>query len=126
MVALLAWIPGVARLLLFLTTWLTQRKWGMWLVFFFGSALWAFVEKMFVFAGVMLVSHNLGASQLLPYISGPILGMPSPFPQLLALTKIDQAATIILSAVVAKLVGSIKIQRAPGAPGWTTSPGAGG
>ena len=126
MFALLEFIPGIARLLLFLTTWLTRRKWGLWLTFFFASALWSFIEKLFVFAGVMFVSHTVGVSQLLPYVSGPLLGMPDPFPQLLALTKIDQAATIILSAIVAKLVGSIKIRRAPGAPGWSTSPGAGG
>lgn len=126
MFALLAWIPGIARLLLVLTTWLTKRQWGLWLVFFLSSAAWAFVEKLIAFAGIMFVSNSLGVSQLLPYVSGPLLGMPSPFPELLALTKIDKAATIILSAVVVKMVSSIKIQRRPGAPGWTTSPGASG
>ncbi len=126
MFALLAWIPGIARLLLALTTWLTTRKWGLWLVFFLSSAAWAFIEKLIAFAGIMFVSNSLGVSQLLPYVSGPLLGMPSPFPELLALTKIDKAATIILSAVVVKLVSSIKIQRKPGAPGWTPSPGANG
>lgn len=126
MFALLAWIPGIARLLLALTTWLTQRKWGLWLVFFLSSAAWAFIEKLIAFAGIMFVSNSIGVSQLLPYVSGPLLGMPSPFPELLALTKIDKAATIILSAIVVKLVSSIKIQRKPGSPGWTTSPGANG
>lgn len=126
MFALLTWIPGIARLLLALTTWLTRRKWGLWLSFFLSSAAWAFVEKLIGFAGVMFVSNTIGVPELLPYVSGPLLGMPSPFPELLALTKIDKAATIILSAVVVKLVSSIKIQRKPGAPGWTTSPGASG
>lgn len=124
MFALLTWIPGISRLLLALTTWLTRRKWGLWLSFFLSSAAWAFVEKLIGFAGIMFVSNSLGVSELLPYVSGPLLGMPSPFPELLALTKIDKAATIILSAIVVKLVSSIKIQRKPGAPGWSTSPGA--
>lgn len=124
MFALLTWIPGISRLLLALTTWLTRRKWGLWLSFFLSSAAWAFVEKLIGFAGIMFVSNTLGVSELLPYVSGPLLGMPSPFPELLALTKIDKAATIILSAIVVKLVSSIKIQRKPGAPGWSTSPGA--
>lgn len=122
--ALLTRIPGIGSALLRLTTWLMERKWGQWLMFFFASALWGFVEKLIGFFGVMLVANQIGVGDLVPYVSGPLLGMPEPFPQLLALTKIDVATTIIISALVVRVLSSIKIQRKPGAPGWSTSPGA--
>jgi hypothetical protein len=114
----------MGRLLLWLTTWFAQRKWGQWLLFFFASAAWAFVQRFVTFLGVMLVSNEIGIDSLLPYVSGPLLGMPAPFPQLLALTKIDKAVTVLLSAVVVVMLSKIRIARRPGSPGWSTSPGA--
>ena len=126
MLGLLRFIPQIGTLLLRLSTWLMQRKWGQWVLFYLGGAFFAILDKVVTWLGVMFVANELGVGNLLPYVSGPLLGMPDPFPQLLALTKIDQAATVLLSAVVAKAVSNIKITRRPGAPGWTTSPGAGG
>lgn len=123
--SLLARIPGIATLFLRLTTWLTQRKWGLWLTFFIMSAAGQFIGKLLTWAGVYFVSSEFATPHMIPLVSGPLLGMPSPFPELLGLTKIDQAATVIMSAIAAKLISKIQIRRNPQAPGWTTSPGAG-
>lgn len=123
--ALLTRIPAIGGLLLRLTTWITQRKWGVWLSFFIMGAAGQFIGKLLTWAGVYFVSSEFATPHMIPLVSGPLLGMPDPFPALLGLTKIDQAATVILSAIAAKLISKISIRRNPQAPGWTTSPGAG-
>lgn len=118
-------IPGMARLLTFIGGWLVRRRWGQWVIFYLVTAAGAWIAKLISFAGILFVSNEFLAPQLIPFVSGPLLGMPDPFPQLLALTKIDKAATILLSAVAAKSIASIRIARNPSSPNWTTSPGAG-
>ena len=124
--ALLARIPGIATLLLRLSTWLAQRKWGQWVMFYIVGSIGLMIQKIIGWVGVLMVSDEFLTPQILPFVTGPLLGMPEPFPQLLALTKIDSGITVILSAVVVQAASKIRIKRNPQAPGWTTSPGAGG
>lgn len=122
--ALLRMLPLIGRMLVAITGWLARRKWGQWLMFYLVTGLGTWIEKLLTFAGLMLVSNEFVTPELLPFVTGPLLGMPDPFPQLLALTKIDQAITILISAVVTKAASSIRISRNPSAPNWSTSPGA--
>lgn len=121
---LLSRIPGISRLMLWLSTWLGQRRWGQWLTFFLLGAAGQFIGKVLTWMGVYFVSSEFATPHMIPLVSGPLLGMPDPFPSLLGLTKIDKAATVILSAVAASMLSKIQIRRNPQAPGWTTSPGA--
>lgn len=122
--ALLRLLPGIGRLIMFVTTWLSKRTWGKWLMFYAAGSLGLWIQKLLTFGGLVLVSNEVFAPQLRDLIAGPMLGMPEPFPQLLAMTKIDQALTVLLSATVVQAISKVKISRRPDAPGWTTSPGA--
>ena len=124
--ALLRFIPGMGRLLLRLTTWLTKSRWGLALSFFLVSSVWQIIERILFFIGLSWVATQYAAPQVLPLISGPLLGLPPEWVQLLALTRIDEAITIVVSAVVTRAISSIRLQRNPQAPGWSTSPGASG
>lgn len=126
LLSLLRKVPGIGTAMMRLSTWLTQRKWGQWLMFYVVGSLGLYIQKIIAFLGVYLVSSEYATPALLPLVTGPMLGMPEPFPELLALTKIDKGITVILSAIVVQAASRIKIARNPQAPGWTTSPGAGG
>ena len=123
--SLLRFIPGMATLLLRITTWLTKSRWGLALSFFLVSSLWGAITRVITWLGLSWVATEYAAPHVLPLITGPLTGLPPVWVQLLALTKVDQAITVIVSALVIKAVSSIKVQRNPQAPGWTTSPGAG-
>lgn len=122
--ALLRFIPGIGGLLLRLTTWLTKSRWGLALSFFLVSSIWQVIQRILFFIGLSWVATNYASPQILPLITGPLTSLPPEWVQLLALTKVDQAITIIVSAVVTRAISSIRLQRNPNAPGWTTSPGA--
>lgn len=122
--ALLRFIPGIGGLLLRLTTWLTKSRWGLALSFFLVSSIWQVIQRILFFIGLSWVATNYASPQILPLITGPLTSLPPEWLQLLALTKVDQAITIIVSAVVTRAISSIRLQRNPNAPGWTTSPGA--
>lgn len=124
--ALLRLLPGIGRMLTGLSGWLMRRKWGMWLMFYLGGAVWRWIEKLITFAGVLFVANEWAAPALMAYITGPLLSMPEHWQQLMGLTRVDQAISIIMSAVVVRAASSIRIQRNPQAPNWTTSPGASG
>lgn len=121
---LLRAIPAIGRGVTAIITWLAQRKWGQWLMFYLAAGIGAWIQKIVTFAGVMFVSSEYAMPALLPYISGPLLGLPEAWQGFLGLTKVDQAISIILSAVVVRAASSIKIARNPNSPNWTTSPGA--
>lgn len=123
--ALLRFIPGMSGLLLRLTTWLTRSRWGFALSFFLVSSIWQIIERLLFFIGLSWVATEYAAPEILPMISGPLMGLPPEWTQLMALTKVDQAITILVSAVVTRAISSIRLQRNPQAPGWSTSPGAG-
>lgn len=118
LLALLRFIPGVSRLLGTLVGWLTRRKWGNFLMMYLALGIGRWIEKIVTFAGVMLVVHNFAAPALMPMISGPLLGLPDEWQQFMALTRIDEAISIIISAVVVRASASVTLQRNPNSPAW--------
>lgn len=119
--ALLTYLPGAARLFSALSGWLMGRKWGTWLLFYLGGTIGMWLNKIVTFAGVAFVAQTYAAPAFLEKVTGPMLGLPPEWINLFALTKVDQAVSIIVSAVVVKLAMGIKVVKNPQSPNWTTT-----
>lgn len=115
------WLPRIGGMVSAVSGWLMARKWGQWLLFYLGGAVGLWINKLVTFAGVALVANNFAVPPLMQYISGPLLSLPPEWINFLALVKVDQAVTIIVSALAAKSLSSIQVAKNPQSPNWTTS-----
>lgn len=118
-------IPAIGKQITGIIGWLAQRKWGQWLMFYLAAGVGMWIQKIVTFLGVSFVATEYAMPALLPYITGPLLGMPEQWQGFLGLTRVDQAISIVLSAVVVRAASTIKFTRNPNSPNWGTTPGAG-
>lgn len=114
----LRFIPFLGRFLSGISAWLLRRRWGYWLMFYLAGAVGAMLAKLLSFIGIAFIVNEFGMSSLIGYVSGPLLGLPDPFPQLLAMTNIDKAATLIISATVVNSLQKVRIGRKSDTAGW--------
>lgn len=117
-----ALVPFIARWLTVISGWLAERKWGQWLLFYLASALPWMIDKVISFFGVKFVSDNFLVPGLMPLITDQFLALPSDWKAYMGLARVDEALSILVSALVIRVAYSIRIQRTPNAPNWTTTP----
>lgn len=117
--------PSVLRSIRSLRSWLMRRKWGQWLIFYMAGAVGLMIEKIIFFLGVSFVAYTWATPALVEYVAGPMLGLPPQWQAFLAMTRIDDATTVILSALVYRVTTSFKVERNANSPFWgnmTTTP----
>jgi hypothetical protein len=84
-----------------------------------GRAIWfglfvymgGVIGRMFQLAGVTLVANEFVTPHLTDLVAGRILGLPAEWVQFIGLTKVDQAITIVLSAVAIRTIDQVQIKR---------------
>jgi hypothetical protein len=108
--------PATLRGIGALRLWLTRRKWGNWLIFFMASSVGQMLERFIYFLGISFVAYTWAAPVLINYVAVPLLGLPSQWQAFLAMTRLDDAATVMLSAVVYRVGSAFKVQRNASSP----------
>lgn len=124
---LLKMFPALVRVITSMRTWLLGRKWGAWLIFYLAGAVGLFIKKVFEFLAISFVAYNWVTPTLVGYVSGPLLGMPPVWQSFMSMTRIDDAITVILSAVIYRMSTSFRVEKKASSPFWqnlSSSPGA--
>lgn len=106
-------IHGIWSLLLKFFASLKATTWGQWIMFYLFTYLGGLIGKALGLIGVTLVVNEFVTPELTPLISTHLLGMPVEWQQLLALTKIDQAVTVIMSAIAIAVASRVYVARHP-------------
>lgn len=107
--AILTWVRGLGLLAARAFSWIKATTWGKYLVFILITYAGGIVGKLFTLIGVTMVINKFVTPNLTPYIANNLLSMPPEWISLLALTKIDQAVTIIISAVGIAMASRISL-----------------
>lgn len=106
-------VPGLVRLVGSVRVWLTRRKWGNWLMYYLGGSVGSFIKRAMEFLGISYVAYTWGAPALTQYVAGPLLGLPTDYQQLLSMTRLDDAITVMLSAVIYRVSLAVTVTRNP-------------
>ncbi len=104
-------LRGIGALIARGFTWIKATTWGQWLIFYLLTFLGGIIGKIFLLLGVTLVVNRWVTPELTPMIANHLLGMPPEWIDLLALTKIDQAITIVLSAIGIAMADRVFVRR---------------
>lgn len=80
-------------------TWIKATTWGQWLIFYLLQYMGGIIGKVLLLLGVTLVVNRWVTPELTPLIANHMLGLPPEWVDLLSLTKIDEAITIVISAI---------------------------
>lgn len=105
------WLAAISGWFKILLANVKASKWGQWLWFTLFTWLGGILGRIFTLLGVTLVVNEFVTPELTPIVAGHLLGMPTHWVQLLALTKIDQALTILISAMGIAVADKISVQR---------------
>lgn len=92
------------------------KRMGTWLWYMLFTYLGGLVSKIFTLIGVSMVVNEFVTPELTQLVAGQLAGMPSHWVQMLALTKIDQALTVLISAMGIAMASKIQLQRRAGSP----------
>ena len=118
MLVILAWLGNIARYGAAiwkggraLWAWVTGTKFGKMLAWTMAGSVGLYIQKAATVIGFSLVAYEFGLPVLREYVMVPLLGVPPDWVAFLALTKIDHATTVVLSAIVVQMASKIKIQR---------------
>lgn len=109
--AILAWIARIGPLLARMWAWFKSTKWGAWLVFTLFTYMGGIIGRIFTFMGITLAVNEFATPTLTQFVAGQLLSMPTVWVQLIALTKVDQALTIMLSAITIAVANKVSIRR---------------
>lgn len=96
---ILGFLRGIGALLLKVFAGLRASKWGTWMMWSLFSFMGGLIGKIFTLLGVSLAVNEWVTPELTPLVSQHLLNLPTEWIQLMALTKIDQALTVIISAI---------------------------
>lgn len=91
---------------------------GGWLWFTLYTYLGGLIGKLLLLLGVSMVVNQWVTPNLVPYIANDLLAMDPNWVQFMALSKIDQGMTVILSAMGIAVADKISMQRRVGS--WQT------
>lgn len=97
---------------------LSGSRLGQWLWFTFFSYMGGLLGRLFTLLGVTLVVNKFLTPELTPLVADKLLSMPTVWINLLALTKIDQALTVLLSAIVIATADKVMVRKSQ--LGWQT------
>lgn len=86
-------------------------KWAQWLWFYLFTFLGGLVGKLFTLIGVTLAVNTFAMPAITNLIATRLLGLPAVWVQYLALTNIDKATTIILSALAISVADRVYVAR---------------
>lgn len=106
-------IPSLARFVGSIRLWLTRSRWGNALLFYLGGAVGGVLLRIVEFLGISFVAYKWASPALVQYVAGPMLGMPAQWQAMLSMTRIDDALTVMLSAVVYRASLQIRVVRHP-------------
>lgn len=117
--------PALVRMLSALRAWMMRGKFGQWIIFYMAGAVGLFIKKIFEFLAISFVAYTWGTPVLIEYVAGPLLGLPQQWQQFISMTRLDDASTIIISALVYRVTSSFRVERKASSPFWgnmTTTP----
>ena len=115
---LVAFFGNFSGLFLKLFRSLKAAKWSQWLWFYLFTYLGGIIGKVFTLVGVTLAVNEFATPQLTQLVASNLLNLPATWVQLLALTKIDQAITIMMSAMAIAVADRVYVARRRAA--WQT------
>lgn len=98
--AIRGWFTGIIR-------WLTKGKWRYLFAYFLIDLTGSLIKRLFLFLGVTLVTTHFAVPMMRPYLVNALSGIGSPWINFFAILRIDQALTVILSAIAIKAASSI-------------------
>lgn len=101
-----------------LIAWLKSTKLGSFIWFSLFTWMGAIVGKILTLIGVTLAVNEFALPTLTELVAGHLLNMPTMWVQLLALTNIDKAITIIMSAFAIAVADRVYVARRRAA--WQT------
>lgn len=104
-------VRGIGALIARGFTWIKATTWGQWLIFYLLSFLGGIIGKAFLLLGVTLVVNRFVTPELTPMIANHLLGLPPEWVDLLALTKVDQGITVVLSAIAIGTADRVMVMR---------------
>jgi len=111
-------VRGIGALLLRLFSVLRASKWGQWFTFYLLTYMGGVLGRILLLLGVTLVVNEWLTPEITPLIAQHFLNLPPVWIQLVALTKLDKALTIIISAMAIAVADKVSVQRRRNA--WQT------
>lgn len=86
-------------------------RFGQWIWFYLFFYLSGLIGKILWLLGITLVANQFATPYFTGIIAGQMLGMPAEWVSFVGLLKLDQAITVMLSAVAIRMLDQVKIQR---------------
>lgn len=99
--------PLIARL----WVWLKALKWVRWLWWMLFVNMGGIIGLIMKWLGISFLVTEYAMPHLTPLVSEYLLNLPPDWAQFVALTKIDQAITVVLSAAAIKAADQIQVKR---------------
>lgn len=90
---------------------LKASKWGAWLMFSLFTFMGGLIGRLMQLLGITLVANTFATPVFRDLVVGKLLGLPPVWLGFIGLTKVDQAITIILSAVAIRVVDQVRVKR---------------
>jgi hypothetical protein len=107
---ILGWVRGIGLLVSRGYSWIKATTWGKWVFFYLLTYMGGIIGRMLTMVGVSLVINQFLTPSLTPFIAGNLLSLPTEWIQLLALTKIDQAITVVMSAMAIAMADKVQVR----------------
>lgn len=103
-------IPAIARLLGQIRLMLGRTRFGNFLMQVLAGTVGVALVRLLTFTGISIVAYKFGSPVLVDFVAGPMLGMPSEWQTFLSMTRIDDALTVMLSALVFRASMAVKFK----------------
>jgi hypothetical protein len=102
--------PAITKLLGQIRLMLGRTRFGNFLMQALAGTVGAVLVRVLTFTGLSLVAYNFGTPLLVQYVAGPMLGLPSDWQAFLSMTRIDDALTVMLSALAFRASMAVKLK----------------
>lgn len=107
--AILGWIRGIGLLVSRGFGWIKATTWGKWVFFYLLTFMGGIIGRIFSLIGLTLMVNSFVTPSLMPFIADNLLNLPTEWIQFLALTKVDQAITVIMSAMAIAMADKMSV-----------------
>lgn len=101
----------IGRMLAPALRWMDPRRGGVVWLWLLWDSLGRLVLRIFTGVGIGLFAYNFAGPVLVNRVAQPLLALPPDLYNFVAMTKLDVAITIVMSAYAARLIDTVRVRR---------------
>lgn len=108
---LLNWVRGIGRLLGYVFRAVRGSRLGKWFIFLLFTYAEGLIKKILGVLGIAFVVNKFLVPELRPWIVEKFLGLDPKWSAFVGLVKLDQAITVLLSAIAIAAASKMSVER---------------